>query len=84
MKSINLKFLLAAEIIIWAVLCMIVHGWAILVYLGLQAATSGVFAWAIYKSVANHQPRSSGFVDLNSTGDSPGSSAPAAAARQAG
>ena len=54
LEQIKLSYLLAAEFVVWAVLCVAVHGPAILCYVAFQAATSGVFAYAIHRSYQQH------------------------------
>jgi len=41
--------LLVASMIIWAVLAIVTHGVGILVYLGIQFATTGLFSFAFIK-----------------------------------
>ncbi|MDB4614724.1 hypothetical protein OAH18_03435 [bacterium] len=51
MSRIELKHLLIALVAGWAVCCVMSRGPAILAYIAMQAATSGVFAYAILKSL---------------------------------
>jgi len=51
MSRIELKHLLIGLVVTWAVCCVFSRGPAILAYIAMQAATSGVFAWAILKSL---------------------------------
>lgn len=55
MSKIELKYLLIVLVAAWAVCCVWSRGPAILGYLAMQAATSGVFAWAILKSLKKSQ-----------------------------
>jgi hypothetical protein len=48
--SILLPILLTA----WAIACTLLHGPAILAYIALQAATSGIFALSMYKISRRH------------------------------
>lgn len=54
MLKIELKYLLMGLVGAWAVCCVYSRGPAILVYIAMQAATSGVFAWAILNSLKKH------------------------------
>ena len=54
MKLPSLLQIVVAEVAVWAVLCMLVHGPAILAYIALQVATSGVFAFAVERSYRRH------------------------------
>jgi hypothetical protein len=45
-----LAVLLPVFLAIWAVSCLLVHGSAIIGYLGIQIATSGVFALAMTRA----------------------------------
>ena len=51
MSKIALNHLLIGLIVVWAVCCVYSRGPAILAYIAMQAATSGVFAWAILKAL---------------------------------
>ena len=37
--------LLVSGLVVWAIACYFLHGSAILMYIGIQAITSGIFAW---------------------------------------
>jgi len=41
----RLAVLLVGGLTLWAIACVLLHGPAILTYIGLQAVTSGIFAW---------------------------------------
>ncbi len=52
MKTLNhlrLSVLVCAALAVWGLACFLVNGPAIFVYVGLQAITSGVFAYAFYR-----------------------------------
>lgn len=49
-----LSILLPTLLTAWAVACTLVHGPAILAYVVLQAATSGIFALSMYKASKRH------------------------------
>ncbi|MDA1013389.1 MAG: hypothetical protein O3A00_02925 [Planctomycetota bacterium] len=49
-KLLGLKTILVASLTIWAVVCVVLHGSAIVAYIALQAATSGVFAFAFWRA----------------------------------
>ena len=49
-----LSILLPVLLTAWAVACTLVHGPAILAYVVLQAATSGIFALSMYKISRRH------------------------------
>lgn len=55
MSKIDLKYLLIGLVGAWAICCVWSRGPAILGYIAMQAATSGVFAWAILKSLKKSQ-----------------------------
>ena len=55
MSRIELKHLLIGLVIAWAVCCVFSRGPAILAYIAMQVATSGVFAWAILSSLKKHE-----------------------------
>jgi hypothetical protein len=59
MSRIELKHLLIGLVIAWAVCCVFSRGPAILAYIAMQAATSGVFAWAILSSLKKHEQATS-------------------------
>lgn len=44
-KTISLSTLITTGLAVWAITCFFIHGEVIAVYLAIQAATSGVFAW---------------------------------------
>lgn len=44
-----LSVLIPALLTVWAVACTLLHGPAILAYVALQAATSGIFALSMYR-----------------------------------
>ena len=46
----RLSILLPVCIAIWAISCFVNHGPAIVLYIGLHLATSGVFAFMIWKA----------------------------------
>lgn len=41
----SLGVLLSGGLLVWAIACFLLHGSAILMYIGIQAITSGLFAW---------------------------------------
>ncbi|MFP6762172.1 MAG: hypothetical protein VB858_01100 [Planctomycetaceae bacterium] len=41
----RLLMLVAGALTVWALLCFVVHGPAILAYIGLQTVTTGAFVW---------------------------------------
>jgi len=41
----RLLMLVAGGLTVWAVLCFVIHGAAIVAYIGLQALTTGLFVW---------------------------------------
>jgi|GEM_PF-2156081 len=46
----KLGLLLAGFLSVWAVTaCFLTHGPVILAYIGFQAATSGIFAWQMFR-----------------------------------
>ncbi|MBI1310977.1 hypothetical protein GC176_06680 [bacterium] len=45
----KLGMLLGSALLAWAVTCFLMHGPVILAYVGLQAITSGIFAWQMFK-----------------------------------
>lgn len=51
MSKIELKHLLIGLSVCWAIGCIASRGPAILAYILMQAGTSGLFAWAIAKSL---------------------------------
>ena len=44
-RTPRLAAMLIGGLSLWAVACYAVHGSAILAYIGIQALTSGIFAW---------------------------------------
>lgn len=49
-----LAVLLPLFLAVWAISCVLVHGNAILGYLAIQVATSGVFALAMTQAAKRH------------------------------
>lgn len=49
-NRVGLKHILIGSLIIWAAVCVVMHGSAIVAYIALQAATSGVFAFAFWRA----------------------------------
>ena len=49
-KLPSLPVVIAGSLTIWALLCFALHGPAIFAYIGLQAITSGVFAYAFWRT----------------------------------
>ena len=47
--SPNLGMLLGGALALWATACFLMHGPGILMYIGLQAMTSGIFAWQMFR-----------------------------------
>lgn len=45
----HLGLFLGGALTIWAIACFLTHGPVILAYIGLQAVTSGVFAWQMMR-----------------------------------
>lgn len=46
----RLRVLIPSCLIVWAATCVLMHGPTLLYYIGLQAMTTGVFAWAISRA----------------------------------
>lgn len=53
--QVRLSILLCGSLLAWGLSCLLVHGPVILAYVGIQAATSGVFALSIYRAEQRHQ-----------------------------
>lgn len=49
-KLPSLPVVIAGSLTVWALLCFALHGPAIFAYIGLQAITSGVFAYAFWRT----------------------------------
>lgn len=49
-----LYILIPVLLTVWAVSCTVLHGPAILAYVAIQAATSGVFALSMYRISRRH------------------------------
>ena len=45
----HLALLLVGGLITWTVACLLLHGPAILMYIGIQTITSGIFAWEMHR-----------------------------------
>lgn len=49
-----LNILIPVLLVVWAGACTVLHGPAILAYIAIQAATSGLFALSMYKISKRH------------------------------
>jgi len=49
-----LTILIPVLLTVWAIACLVLHGPAILAYIVLQGATSGIFALSMYKVSRRH------------------------------
>lgn len=45
----HLAFWIIGGLTVWAVACLLLQGPAILMYIGIQAITSGIFAWEMHR-----------------------------------
>lgn len=45
----HLALLIVGGLTIWAIACLLLQGPAILMYIGIQAITSGIFAWEMHR-----------------------------------
>lgn len=50
-----LSILIPVLLTVWAIACTVLHGPAILAYIVLQAATSGIFALSMYQISRRHR-----------------------------
>ena len=54
MSQFTLPRILGAYFAVWIVSCVAAHGFSVLVYLGLHAATTGLFVYGMARADARH------------------------------